>query len=132
MTKLRNYLMVLGCLFSCSALHAETIKMSQQQLISILNAPAAADYVVLDVRTPEEFAQGHIEGAINLSHDLVADNLAQLMPYKDKTLIVHCRSGKRAALAEAILIENGFTKLKHLDGDMKAWQKSGLPLVSAH
>ena len=85
-------------------------------------------YLVLDTRSKQEFDAGHIAGAINIPHDLVADNLSQLKE-TDKTIVVHCRSGRRALTAEQALLDAGFTNLKHLKGDMKGWQANNLPLV---
>lgn len=109
----------------------QTAEMSQVQLIKHLSTPAS-EVVVLDVRSKKEFDQGHIEGAINISHDQVKENLAKLTQYKDKTVVVYCRSGRRAGVAETILAENGFNKLRHLTGDMNAWQAAKLPTVTSH
>ncbi len=104
-------------------------KVSQEQLLSLLNAPKAQPFVVLDVRTSEEFNEGHIQGALNISHDQIEQQLDKLTKYKDTMVIVHCRSGRRAQVAEQILSDNGFTNLNHLTGDYKAWVAADLPLV---
>ncbi len=103
--------------------------ISQSQLLSMLNAPKAEPFVVLDVRSPEEFSQGHIQGAINVSHDQIEQHLNQLSQYKDTLVVVHCRSGRRAQVAEAVLTKQGFSKLHHLAGDYNAWLAADLPLV---
>lgn len=108
----------------------ETPVISQQALIKAMKN-AQSDIIVLDVRTEGEFAQGHIKGAINMSHNLIEENIAALSQYKNKTVVVHCRSGYRAGIAEHILADNGFTKLRHLEGDMKAWVAADLPVVSS-
>ena len=87
------------------------------------------NYLVLDTRSAEEFNDGHIKGAINIPHDEVASNIAKLKGL-DKTIVVHCRSGRRALVAEQALLDNGFTKLKHLEGDMKGWVADNLPIES--
>lgn len=104
-------------------------EISQQQLLSLQHAAKAPDFIVLDVRSNEEFKAGHIEGALNISHDTIEQHLDKLSGYKDKTVIVHCRSGRRAQMAEAVLQANGFKKLKHLAGDHNAWLAADLPLV---
>ena len=48
---------------------------------------------------------------------------------KIKTVVVYCRSGRRAGIAEALLAEQGFSRLRHLSGDMNAWKKAHLPTV---
>lgn len=85
------------------------------------------DYVVLDVRTMGEFAIGHIDGAINISHHDIEDELERLRAI-DKPIVVHCRSGKRAAAAERILLQNNITNIYHLQGDMLGWKEKDLPL----
>ncbi|MDG1750496.1 MAG: rhodanese-like domain-containing protein [Thalassotalea sp.] len=106
-------------------------KISQQQLLSLQHAAKAPEFIVLDVRSDEEFKAGHIKGALNISHDAIEQHLSTLSEYKDKTVIVHCRSGRRAQAAEAILQSNGFTQLKHLEGDYNAWVAADLPLIKA-
>ena len=84
--------------------------------------------VVLDVRTPAEFASGHIEGALNIdfySKDF-KDRLATLD--KDKTYIVHCRSGARSARAWKIMRSLGFDEVYDMGGIVE-WAKKGYPLV---
>ncbi|WP_206485226.1 rhodanese-like domain-containing protein [Thalassotalea sp. G2M2-11] len=107
----------------------EVKQLSQTQVLSLLNAPKAEPFVILDVRSPEEFAQGHIKGALNISHDQIAQQLNQLEQYKDTIVVVHCRSGRRAQVAESVLLANGFSKLHHLTGDYNGWVAADLPLV---
>jgi rhodanese-related sulfurtransferase len=83
---------------------------------------------VLDVRTPEEFAAGHVLGAVNIPHDQLPNRIAEITGSKDKEVVVYCRSGKRAAVAEGTLAANGFTRLRHLEGDMIKWQEEKRPL----
>lgn len=83
---------------------------------------------ILDVRTPAEFAKGHIKGAINVdfkSPDF-ARNIAKLnkhVPY-----ILHCRSGNRSGQSLEILKKNNFGTLYHLEGGFNEWQASGQPV----
>lgn len=87
------------------------------------------DITVLDVRTPEEFAEGHLEGAtmIDFYADTFTDELAALDP--DQTYLVYCRSGNRSGQTFAMLDELGFGQVYDLDGGVLAWQSAGLPLV---
>ncbi|AQP46153.1 hypothetical protein RPIT_12440 [Tessaracoccus flavus] len=85
--------------------------------------------VILDVRTPEEFAAGHIPGAINLDvqSPTFADDVASLdnaVPYA-----VYCRSGNRSQVALDIMTERGFEAF-HLAGGIGAWQSAGYDIVS--
>ena len=116
-------------IFATVVLAGETTQISQQALLEALKVPNN-DIVLLDVRSKEEFDHGHVAGAINISHDIVEENLKQLSQYKSSTVVVYCRSGRRAGTAEDILAENGFNNLRHLTGDMNGWLKAKLPVVS--
>ena len=87
-----------------------------------------ANLVVLDVRTPEEFAAGHVPGAKNIPHDQLPARLSELASAKDKDLVVYCRSGRRTAIALDTLAKNGFTRARHLEGDMLKWEENKLPI----
>jgi rhodanese-related sulfurtransferase len=84
---------------------------------------------VLDVRSPEEFAAGHVPGAVNIPHDQVASRLAEIP--KDKEVVLYCRSGRRAGLAAETLEANGYKDLRLMQGDMAGWEKAGLPVEGA-
>ena len=86
------------------------------------------DLVVLDVRTPAEFAAGHVPGARNVSHDLLSSKIAELGDLRDKQVVLYCRSGRRTLLAEETLRKAGFTKLLHLQGDYLAWEAEQRPV----
>jgi len=129
----KNLLIVIICaVISLTACAEKTTKISQQELLSLIAQANNQSFVVLDVRTTEEFDEGHIAGAVNVSHSEIEDNIAKLAGYKDKLVIVHCRSGRRAASAESDLLANGFKQLRHLEGDMNGWQEKKLPLVKSH
>ncbi len=81
--------------------------------------------VVLDVRTPAEFAEGHLAGAINLDVN-AADFRAKVGAMaKDVPYAVYCRSGNRSATALAIMKGLGFTQIYHLGGGITAWTAAG-------
>ena len=83
--------------------------------------------VLLDVRTPEEFAQGHIPGAINIDvNGDFAGGIADLD--KGATYAVYCRSGNRSAAALSAMEEAGFTSAFHLAGGIGAWERAGFPV----
>jgi rhodanese-related sulfurtransferase len=83
---------------------------------------------ILDVRTTQEFASGHVPGAANVPHDELASRLEELPVEKSEEIVVHCQSGRRASLAEATLREAGYSNVRDLDGHWQAWQASGLPV----
>lgn len=128
MFAIKKLIIIALSMFATLACASETPQISQQELLTALKK-ANNNIVVLDVRSVEEYEDGHVAGAINTSHDTVADNLNKLSQYKDNTVVVYCRSGRRAAFAENILAENGFKNLRHLTGDMNGWLKADLPVV---
>jgi rhodanese-related sulfurtransferase len=88
-----------------------------------------ADLVVLDVRTPEEFAAGHLDGATMLDfyEPDFADRLAELDP--DVPYLLYCRSGNRSGQTAQLMREFGFTDVAEIDGGIVAWDAAGLPTV---
>ena len=85
------------------------------------------DLVILDVRNPSEFDDGHIEGAINIPVDYLAGRLDELS--EDDELLVYCRTGNRSARAVGILEDAGFTKIFHMDAGITGWLDAGYPVV---
>jgi phage shock protein E len=81
--------------------------------------------VVLDVRTPAEFAAGHVPGARNISHDELPARLGELSASKDQDVVLYCRSGRRSQIAAQALREAGYTRLLQLQGDFPGWEASG-------
>lgn len=84
--------------------------------------------VVIDVRTPEEFEAGHIEGArnINIADQDFEDRLASLD--REQPYLVHCRSGGRSTRALESFRKLDFENIYHLDGGILAWKEAGLDL----
>ena len=113
--------------FSASAEQITPIKseLSKQELIAL--QATNEDFLLLDVRTLDEFHRKHIPGAVNITHTEVADRVSEIAAYKNKNVIVYCRSGRRAAVAIDILKQKGFNHLSHLMGDMQGWNKTELP-----
>ena len=81
--------------------------------------------LVLDVRTPEEFAAGHVPGAVLIPHDQLATRIGELGAPRE--VVVYCRSGRRSGLAEAVLEQRGF-RVSQLEGSWLAWEAQGLPI----
>ncbi len=82
-------------------------------------------HLLLDVRTPEEFASGHIPGAVNISLQTLESRLSELPT--DQPIVIYCRSGNRSATAANILLRRGFAPLYDLGGIL-TWQAQGLPV----
>ena len=90
---------------------------------------ADSSLVVLDVRTPAEYAEGHVPGAVNIPHTEIAARIAELSGARDKDVVVYCRAGGRAALALDALDKAGFKRLFHLTGDYTRWSEENRPVV---
>lgn len=73
-------------------------------------------YVILDVRTQEEFDQGHIPGAIQISHEEIAEKAEEVLTDKDQMILVYCRSGRRSKIAAEALVELGYTNIREFGG----------------
>lgn len=85
------------------------------------------NFVILDVRTPEEFANEHIENAVNLDYrsKTFNDDLNKLD--KNKTYLIYCRSGRRSGISLVIMKELGFIEVYNMLGGITQWQAEGLP-----
>ena len=86
--------------------------------------------VLLDVRTPTEFAAGHIAGATNVDFEsgTFESDIQQLD--KSKSYAVYCRSGNRSGQATALMAKDGFKTIFNLDGGLINWQSAGNPVVT--
>ena len=73
-------------------------------------------YIILDVRTQEEYDEGHIPGAIVISHEEIAEKAEEALTDKDQLILVYCRSGRRSKLAAEALVELGYTNIKEFGG----------------
>jgi phage shock protein E len=112
-----------GC--SSSSATLETVEPAAAATV-IAEEPTA---VVLDIRTPEEFAQGAIEGAVNIDF-YASDFAAQLDQLdKDTPYVVYCRSGNRSGQAMDTFEDLGFTDVTEIEGGIVSWYEAGYPVV---
>lgn len=72
--------------------------------------------LVVDVRTPEEFNEGHFPGAINIPHEQVIQGLRDRNIQPDRTVILYCRSGNRSGTAAAMLLTEGYSRVRNVGG----------------
>ncbi len=86
--------------------------------------------LILDVRTAQEYLEGHVPGAVNISHDELGDRLSELDVDPGDMVVVYCGSGRRAGIAQELLGEAGFTNLRDLEGHWRAWNAAGRPTES--
>jgi rhodanese-related sulfurtransferase len=89
-----------------------------------------AGTTVLDVRTPAEYAAGHLPGAVNV--DVQSPQFAQAVAELDPSgrYAVYCHSGNRSAVAVAYLVDHGFTHVVELAGGIAAWESAGRPVTT--
>ena len=73
-------------------------------------------YIILDVRTQEEYDAGHVPGAILISHEEIAEKAEKVLTDKDQLILVYCRSGRRSKIAAEALAELGYTNIKEFGG----------------
>ncbi|PAW60370.1 MAG: hypothetical protein B9S37_09600 [Verrucomicrobiia bacterium Tous-C3TDCM] len=121
-------LTALGCFLTTACKSAESIG-------HLIEVPAASQLIaknqslrILDVRTAEEYKEGHLDGAVlvPLQAKAFVEDVKKSIKL-DEPVLVYCRSGGRSARAIAILREAGYTKLQELKGGMIAWEKAKQP-----
>ncbi|NOR72277.1 MAG: rhodanese-like domain-containing protein [Mariprofundaceae bacterium] len=84
-------------------------------------------FMFLDVRTPEEYSDGHIQGAVLIPVQELEKRLAEVP--KDKRVYVYCHSGRRSVTASNMLVEGGVSNIENVEGGIVAWKKAGYPVV---
>ena len=75
-----------------------------------------SNYILLDVRTPEEYASGHIPGAINVANEMIRGKEPVELPDKNQLILVYCRSGNRSKQASEKLVKMGYTNIVEFGG----------------
>ena len=108
-------------LFSCGGSNgsASYEQISQKEAKEIMDT--VSDYIIIDARTEEEFAEGHIKGAILIPEYEIAEKAPSLIPQKDALILVYCRSGRRSKIASEELVKLGYTNVKEFGGIID-WQ----------
>jgi rhodanese-related sulfurtransferase len=87
------------------------------------------DPFLLDVRTPREFAAGHLEGAVLIPVQELSPRLAELEAARDRPVFIYCRSGNRSTVAAKLLVDAGFDEVINLRRGIVDWERQGLPVV---
>ena len=82
--------------------------------------------LVLDVREPDEFAAGHLPGAVNVPRGMLEFRIGELQPDGDAAILLYCKTSGRAALATQSLHSLGYTQLRSVAGGFDQWQADGL------
>ncbi len=96
------------------------------QAADMLNKKEA---IIVDVREQDERDEEHIAGTLFIPLAQLESRMGELAKYKNKPIIVQCRSGRRSSIAGASLIKAGFKKVLNMDGGILAWSKQGLATV---
>ncbi len=121
MKKIFAVIMSLLALGGCAASESDIgyRQISSAQAMELM--AQESDYIILDVRTAEEYAEIHIKGAVNLPNELISDEEISLLPDKDKLIMVYCRSGNRSKQAAEKLVKLGYTNIVEFGG-INSWE----------
>ena len=107
-------------LFGLTACDGEKEKASTYEHITAEQAKVIMDtekdYIIIDARTEEEFAEGHIENAILIPEYEIASRAEKELPDKEQLILVYCRSGRRSKIASEELVKLGYTNVKEFGG----------------
>ena len=121
MKKLKGLIIVLSILLSLFGLTAcggendnSYEQIAPEQAKTIMDTES--DYIIIDARTTEEFAEGHIENAILIPEYEIADRAEKELPDKEQLILVYCRSGRRSKIASEELVKLGYTNVKEFGG----------------
>lgn len=114
--KTMSRLMLLAAVAALSATAQAAPKAAPQTAAKTATQPAKAKGIWIDVRTPEEFAEGHIQGAVNIPVDQIASKIAAVSPNKNAPINLYCRSGRRAEAALQELKKMGYTQVSNHGG----------------
>ena len=106
-------------IFVLAGCSKETAENSYKQISmdeAVTMMEEETDYIILDVRTPEEFAEKHIPNAINVPNETIGENEIPELPRKDQMILVYCRSGNRSKQASEKLVKLGYTNIYEFGG----------------
>lgn len=104
---------------SSSVSSASYRQVTQDEAAALMKSESG--YIILDVRTEEEFAGGHIPNAVCIPYDTITDADIPQLPDKNRLILVYCRSGRRSKIAAQQLAENGYTNVVEFGG-VNTWQ----------
>jgi len=118
-------------LASCGQSTTATYKnVSVDEAFSLIASNADnPDFVIIDVRTPQEYADGHIANAINIDLNSGSFDTDIIKLDKNKTYLVYCHTGNRSATASRKMVEAGFTDVTNMTGGITDWENAGYPTV---
>ena len=114
------------------------VNAAKAKITEVSAAQAKADldagkkFILLDVRSKEEFDAGHLPNAMHVSRGLLEFKIGRAIPDKNANIILYCRTGARSALATRVLNEMGYVNAKNMAGAFKAWGTAGYPVYNRH
>jgi rhodanese-related sulfurtransferase len=91
---------------------------------------AGENFLLVDVREDNEWARGHVPGAVHLSKGIIERDIEQRVPDTSAKVILYCGGGFRSALAAENLQKMGYTNVESMDGGWKGWVEAGLPTAT--
>lgn len=94
-----------------------------QQVIDLFNP------MILDVRTPREYARGHLENSVLIPVQRLQSRMDELAAFSDEPILIYCATGNRSTVASKLLIDKGFTRIFNLRHGIKDWAKKKYPIV---
>ena len=121
---LAGFILLTGC--SIVQSKKEPILITAEKVYEILKTQKDK-YIILDVRTKEEFDSGHLESALLIPVDDLETRYGELA--KNKPVIVYCKTGRRSAKAAAILVNKGFSPVYDMTGGIEAWMSKDYPVI---
>lgn len=140
----RSVLMPIAALFAiCTTGYGEAADKTPQQLVQEAKAviqevtvgdakkmlDAKEELIVLDVRDSQEFVEGHLPGAINISRGFLEFKVGKMIPDKSSKILVYCGIDLRGPLAAKTLNDLGYKKAVNMIGGLEAWKQAGYPTV---
>ena len=116
MKKIIPFLMALLLLTGCGAQSSETSyrQISMEEAVTIMEEETG--YIILDVRTAQEYSEKHIPGAINIANESIGTEDIPELPDKEQLILVYCRSGNRSKQASEKLVKLGYTNIVEFGG----------------
>ena len=106
---------------------SEVVQSSEISVTALYEKTKSKDVIIIDVRTPQEYTQGHLPKAQNIPLKELDKRMGELNAYKNKELFLVCASGGRSHTATQTLLKNGFTKAQNVLGGTRGWQAKGYP-----
>lgn len=117
--QMKKIILLVFAIMFLAGCFAEVSKVDYKQITTeeaIIMMAEESDYIILDVRTPEEYESGHIKDAINIPNEIIVDKEIAELPDKEQLIMIYCRSGNRSKQASEKLVELGYTNVVEFGG----------------